>query len=209
MRKLALLLMVLTACGQDPGKAPGPLQPVALPYSPEQVGPDAGAFTTKEGRKGWKIAIPGGRPLTGPAVHDGKLFLGGGFGSTEFYCVEAATGKILWEYKTGDDGPTAAVVEDGYVVFNTESCTIYTLETATGKPVWSKWLGDPLLSQPAVAAGRVYMAYPGKDGSHHLACLALKDGKELWDDPIAGDIIAAPVIHDGSVYLTTLDGTLY
>jgi Ca-activated chloride channel family protein len=100
-------------------------------------------------------------------------------------------------------------VEGGNVVFNTESCTIYTLEIATGKLVWSKWLGDPLLSQPAVADGRVYMAYPGKDGSHHLACMGLKDGGELWDQKIAGDIVTAPILHGGSVYLTTLDGTLY
>lgn len=209
MRRLSMLLALLAACGQDPGKVPGPLQPVAVVYTPEPLGSEAGNFTTKEGRKGWRLPLPGGRPLTGPAYSDGKLLIGGGFGSTQFYCVDAATGTILWEYQTGDDGPTAAVVEDGSVVFNTESCTIYTLDIATGKLIWSKWLGDPLLSQPAIADGRVYMAYPGKDGSHHLACMSLKDGKEFWDQKIAGDIIAAPVIHQGSVYLTTLDGTLY
>ena len=203
MKKFVALLALLASCSQ----APVPAEPVS--YRPDPIPTEEGPFTTPEGHKGWKIAIPGARPLAGPAFADGKLFLGGGFGSKEFYCVDAATGKILWQIETGDDGPTAAVVEDGYVVFNTESCTVYTLEIATGKQVWSRWLGDPLMSQPAIAEGRVYMAYPGKDGSHHLACLGLRDGKDLWDQKIEGDIIAAPILHEGSVYLTTLDGTLY
>ncbi|HZE98811.1 MAG TPA: PQQ-binding-like beta-propeller repeat protein [Planctomycetota bacterium] len=209
MKKAALLLAFLASCSQDPAPTAAPLKPDLVAYAPEQVTSKAGPFVTREGRKGWTLPIPGGRPLAGPAYADGRLFLGGGFGSTEFYCVDADSGKILWEFKTGDDGPTAAVIEGRYVVFNTESCTIYTLEISTGKQVWSKWLGDPLLSQPAIADGRVYMAYPGKDGSHHLVCMAIEDGKELWDGPIEGDIIAAPVVHAGSVYLTTLDGTLY
>src|SRR6188472_962797 len=106
MRTFAVLLVFLAACGQSASTPPGPLHPDPVSYSPEQVPPEAGSFTTKEGRKGWKVAIPGARPLAGPAYADGKLFLGGGFGSTEFYCVDAETGKILWEYKTGDDGPT-------------------------------------------------------------------------------------------------------
>jgi outer membrane protein assembly factor BamB len=39
--------------------------------------------------------------------------------------------------------------------------------------------------------------------------MAVKDGAEIWDQKIAGDIIAAPIVHAGSVYLTTFDGTLY
>src|SRR5262249_6889548 len=35
----------------------------------------------KDGKiKGWKIMIPGNRPLATPAVLDGKVYIGGGFG---------------------------------------------------------------------------------------------------------------------------------
>jgi hypothetical protein len=50
-------------------------------------------WQSKDGlRNGWKVAIPGRRPLATPAVADGRLFLGGGFGSYEFYALDAATG---------------------------------------------------------------------------------------------------------------------
>jgi outer membrane protein assembly factor BamB len=168
-------------------------------------------FTTNGGkRKGWKVTIPGNHALATPAVVDGKLFIGGGFGSHEFYCFDAVSGKMLWQYRTADDGPTAAVVDGGFVAFNTESCELEVL-TVDGKPVWKKWLGDPLMSMPAVASGRLLMAFPDSRGDHqhHLACFDLKTGKELWRKQLAGEIITAPVIDDEQVFLATLEGSLY
>jgi outer membrane protein assembly factor BamB len=168
------------------------------------------SFTSEDGRiKGWKVTIPGRRPLATPAVAHGRLFLGGGFGSYEFYAFDAATGRLAWQYQTTDDGPTAAVVDDGYVVFNTESCELEVLSTL-GRPLWKKWLGDPLLSMPAVHGGRIYMAYPDTRGDrrHYLACFGLSTGEPHWKEPIGGEVITAPVVAAGSVYLATLDGTL-
>lgn len=124
------------------------------------------AFTTSDGRSGWGIRIPGGRPIATPAYADGMLFVGGGYGSHEFYAFDASTGELVWQIHTADDGPTAAVVEDGYVAFNTESCTVIIVEAKTGKLVWQEWLGDPLMSQPAIADGKLYIAYP-KGGRLH------------------------------------------
>jgi len=166
-------------------------------------------ITFDSGRSAWKLQIPGNRPLATVAYGEGLIFVGGGYGSYEFYAFEAKTGKPAWTYKTGDDGPTAAVVKNGYVVFNTESCIIYVLKAKTGEKVWEKWLGDPLMSQPAIDDEHVYMAYPGNDGHHHLASMTLKDGKEIWDVKIAGDLISAPIIDNGSVYITCFDGTIY
>jgi outer membrane protein assembly factor BamB len=54
-------------------------------------------------------------------------------------------------------------VEDGVIAFNTESCEIEVL-TTSGRRLWKKWLGDPLMSMPAIVGGRVYMAYPDSRG---------------------------------------------
>lgn len=181
--------------GGDPVKLPDPV--------PFTGGPDNTI-------KGWKLVIPGNRPLATPAVVDGKVFVGGGFGSYEFYALDARTGKQVWQYRTGDDGPTAAVVADGYIAFNTESCELEVLDLA-GKPIWKKWLGDPLMSMPAIDQGKVYMAFPDSNGNaqHHVASFDLKTGKEFWRKPIAGEIITAPIVTGGYVYLSTLEGTVY
>src|SRR5262249_52054331 len=81
------------------------------------------------GRSGWRGRIPGGRPLATPAVVDGRGFPGGGFGRYDFYGRDAGSGRVAWQYQTEADGPTAAVVADGRVVFNTESCELEVLTT--------------------------------------------------------------------------------
>jgi outer membrane protein assembly factor BamB len=158
---------------------------------------------------GWKVTIPGGRPLATPAVAKGRLFLGGGFGSYDFFAFDAVTGAVVWHYQTEDDGPTAAVVADDYVAFNTESCELEVL-SIEGKRIWKKWLGDPLLSMPAINDGRIFMAFPDSQGDHrhYLASFQLSDGREQWRQPIAGEIITCPVLADGQVFVTNLDGTL-
>ena len=171
---------------------------------------EAPVLLDRDGVRGWKVTLPGGRPLATPAVDDGQVFLGGGFGSYEFYSLDADTGQLVWQYQTSDDGPTAAIVEDGYVVFNTESCELEVLTTA-GRPVWKEWLGDPLMSMPAHANGNVFMAYPDTrgDGQHYLACFDLRSGQRRWKTAIAGEIITAPVLAGDEIYFATLDGTLY
>lgn len=171
--------------------------------------PKAEEFKGDDGKLGWRIRIPGGRPLATPAVVDGMLFVGGGFGSHEFYALDAKSGKAVWTYRTGDDGPTAAVVADGYVAYNTESCTVYVHEAKTGKLLWHRWLGDPLMSQPAIANGNLYMAYPGPRGTHYLAAFTIKKGDPVWKTEIAGEIITAPIIEGSEVITATVDGTLY
>jgi Ca-activated chloride channel family protein len=165
-------------------------------------------FKTGDGKTGWRVTVPGNRALTTPAVVDGMVFVGGGFGSYEFYAFDATTGRPRWAIRVSDDGPTAAVVDDGVVVFNTESCTLFVVDARSGKMLWSRWLGDPLMSQPAIAGGMVFMAFPGPR-SHELIALGLKDGLEKWRAGLEGDIISAPVVYKKSVYLTTFDGNVY
>jgi Ca-activated chloride channel family protein len=181
----------------------------ATAAAPKIVGPTP--FKSKDGKiSGWKVTIPGNRPLATPAVVEGKVYIGGGFGSHEFYSLDAVAGTQAWQYHTSDDGPTAAVIADGFIAFNTESCELEIL-SLQGKPVWKKWLGDPLMSMPAISTGKVYIAFPNSKGDrqHYLACFDLKTGKEFWKRPIAGEVITAPIVANEKVYVSTLEGTAY
>lgn len=168
----------------------------------------------KLGVQGWIVRIPGARALATPAYANGNLYMGGGYGSHEFYCFNAQSGKLNWEYKTDDDGPTAAVVEDGCVAFNTESCTVFVLDAKTGACKWKEWLGDPLMSQPAISKGKLFIAYPGGQRGHNIAghrmlCTDLHTGKHLWDKSITADVISAPIVDEDKLYFTCMDGTSF
>jgi Ca-activated chloride channel family protein len=197
---------------------------VSLPAPARDL--EAASFGTPDGRTGWVLRLPGGRPIATPAYADGMLFVGGGYGSHEFYAVDADSGRIIWKIQTGDDGPTAAVVADGMVAFNTESCTLVIVDERSGRVIWQEWLGDPLMSQPAIEKGVLYMAHPAATGrpvkpaqyhprpatpggSHRLLAAELSTGRHIWEQEIAGDVITAPVISDGTVYFTTFAGFSY
>lgn len=157
---------------------------------------------------GWRVRIDVRRAVPTPAISGSRVLVGGGFGSYEFYAFEAPTGVVAWHLRTQDDGPTAAVLADGVAVFNTESCTLEAVEMSSGKVLWERWLGDPLLAQPAVMDGRIFMAYP-KDGEHRLGCFGLRDGHPFWATRLDHDVITAPVVAEGKVYLSTFDGTVW
>lgn len=186
-------------------------------------------------KSGFTVQLPSGAPIATPAVYRGKVYVSGGFHSKEYYCFQADTGEVVWAINLDDDGPSTAACEDGVIIFNTESCTIFAVDAETGKMLWSYWLGDPLMSTPTIANGRVYTSYPaggaalsqqaipdqspvqqttvvGKERpptSHVLVCFELKSGRILWQKWIDSDVMSAPVAADEEIYLTTFAGTVY
>lgn len=177
----------------DPGAAPDPsvdvLAEVTAMNGPHAAKPPTGwrkghvsklefdRKAIKTTKQGFEIQMAARSAIPTPTVHDGKLFVGGGFNSKQFHAFDARSGKLLWAVTLDDDGPSSAVVDDGVVVFNTESCTIFALDANTGRMLWSWWLGDPLTSTPTIANGRVFTSYPARGGGgapqqmnglHHL-----------------------------------------
>ncbi len=183
-------------------------------------------------KTGFTVSLPSKAPIPTPTIYDGKVYVSGGFRSKEFYCLDAQTGKLVWAVNLDDDGPTAAVCDNGVVVFNTESCTLFALDAKTGKQLWSWWLGDPLTSTPTIANGKVFTSYPArgraptqnsKTGqapapkgnrpappcSHVLAAFDLKTGKLLWQRWIDSDVMSAPVAAEKELYASSFAGVVY
>lgn len=177
---------------------------------------------------GYYIQLPNHTMVPTPAIVDGKLFLSGGFGSKQYYSFEAKSGDLNWAIDLDDDGPSSPAVEDGLIVFNTESCTIFVCDMVSGKELWSYYLGDPLMSMPTIANGIVFTAYPAaykidsrsydSDSAlkhlksiptHVLAAFEAGTGKIIWQKWIDCDIMSAPVAKEDLLYVTTFSGALY
>ena len=141
----------------DPTQFAGP----PIKFNKGHVNPrqlDANAIKLNE--NGFEIQLPSKAPIPTITFYDGRIYCSGGFHSKEFYCFDAVTGKIVWGINLDDDGPTSAVCEDDICVFSTESCTIFAVDALTGSHRWSWWLGDPLMSTPMIANGKVFASYP-------------------------------------------------
>jgi len=164
---------------------------------------------------GYLVRMPGAHPIPTPAVYKRRVFVSGGFGSKQYFCLDAASGQPVWGVDLDDDGPSTAAIEDDLVVVNTESCTIFTMEAETGRMAWSYWLGDPLMSAPTIANGRVFASFPAngtahhKEASHILGCFDLRTGRILWQRWIDGDVISAPVASGDEIVAATFGGTVF
>jgi Ca-activated chloride channel family protein len=179
---------------------------VAVPKPPRG---GAVTFAFADDKRGWVARVPEGLQLPAVAYGDGRVYVSGGFDSVSFYAVNAETGAFEWATTNlEDNGPTAPVFDDGRVIFNTESCTLFALDAVTGKRLWFKYLGDPTLSQTAVADGLVYAAHPSDDGPR-LSAFKVKNGARAWSRRVSAELLAAPVVHGDSVYVATLTGMSY
>jgi hypothetical protein len=133
----------------------------AADFEPGTASPlkfDEEAIQTTE--RGFTIQMPSASPIPTPTIHRGRLYVGGGFSSKEFYCFDAQSGAFQWGASLSDDGPSAAVASGDSIIFNSESCTLFALEAATGKLQWAHYMGDPMMAAPCVAEGRVFTVYP-------------------------------------------------
>ncbi len=182
----------------------------------------------KKTKDGFVIKLPSNTNVPTPSVHDGKVYVSGGFGSKQYFAFNSKTGEKEWAVNIDDDGPSSGVIENDVLVYNTESCTIFATDAKTGKYLWSHFLGDPLMSMPAVANGKVFTAYPcyansgfneevkenGKlaynmKSSHVLIAMDLKTGNIVWQKWIDGDVMSAPVADGENLYITSFPGTVY
>lgn len=129
-------------------------------FSPGTVTPRVIHDFQELNSNGFEIQMPSRGMAPSPTIYEGMAFVSGGFGSRQFYAFDAQSGRTRWAIDLSDDGPSAGVVSDGTLVFNTESCTLFAIEAESGKMKWSYYLGDPLMSTPTVANGLVFTAYP-------------------------------------------------
>ncbi|NOY92395.1 MAG: PQQ-binding-like beta-propeller repeat protein [Deltaproteobacteria bacterium] len=185
-------------------------RPLRVPHPPRGA---TAQFNFDGGKRGWVTALPNDQLLTSPAFQDGRVYLGGGFASHRFYALNAYTGESEWTLAAPDGGPTAAIVlastaefPRGSVIFNTESCTIFCADSETGELRWKRWLGDPLMSQPAAAGDLVISAYPA-NGKHRLGAFRVSDGEPVWNIEIEADVIQAPHVRGADVFVSTMDGS--
>ena len=124
-------------------------------------------------------------------------------GGERMGCLELARlGASPWP-PDERDRQLAAACEDGVCVFNTESCTIFGIEVESGRMLWSHYLGDPLMSAPTIAGGRVFAAYPARPDrqgertqrpegmSHALGAFDLHTGELAWSRWLDSDVISA------------------
>ncbi len=157
----------------------------------------------------WTYNVPlGFGGVHSPAVYDDRVYVGSF--DQYIYCLDAATGTVLWSYRTDHDVNSSPAVADGRVYVGSWDDYLYCLDASTGTLLWRFKTGyDIQMSSATVVDGRVYIG----SMDHTLYCLNASTGTSIWNFTAGsfpvGYIYSTPTVVDDCVYLSTNDHKIY
>lgn len=122
------------------------------------------------------------------------------------YALDAASGEVIWSFKSNGKLFSTPAVADGLVVFGSSDNNVYALDLATGKKRWSFECGKSVLGSPSIYGGKVFIGA----SDNCFRALDLKSGKLLWCyDQIKGFIESKPFVDKEQVVIGDWANTLY
>jgi outer membrane protein assembly factor BamB len=166
------------------------------------------------GREVWRFDDGGElkRVFSAPCLADGRLYFGEGFhedSNCRVLCVDATTGRKVWQFATQSHTESGPCVADGWVFIGAGDDGMYCLDAATGEQVWH-FTGLHIDGGLTVAGGRVFAgsyAAPGnRFDATELFCLDAATGEPVWRVPVELSAFAAPAVEGGRAYFAVGNG---
>jgi len=169
------------------------------------IGDDSGhvtALAQSSGAVVWSRAT-GAAVTATPMVAGGSVYIGSQDASE--YSLNGATGSILWKFTTGGPILSNTVLLPNKVGVGSSDGTLYYLSTGTGTVVNSFAAQSPIVGLAGSPRVVVATLANGQAVANRLS------GQETtWKYFGDGQALAsAPVVNDGNVFITGVDGNLY
>jgi outer membrane protein assembly factor BamB len=160
------------------------------------------------GTNRWKLSRPRGANWTSPLLFPAGagtnlVALQSGKGVT---VVEAATGRVRWEYTDGASTIPSSTYSEGVLYVPSRGVTALKPDTGSQPPqqLWRSGQLRPATSSPLVLGGRVFTL----NDAGVLTCGDVKDGNRLWQLRLKGPISATPVAAGSRLYCVNEKGVL-
>lgn len=149
----------------------------------------------------WKYPTEGG--IVGrPTITDGILY----FGSEDqrLYAISAKTGRLSWVYDT--EGPIRSSPRyfEGHILVGSDDGFLHAVNIVTTRLSWKVDAGKAIRSSPSVHGDMIFF---GNESGDLLSC-DLR-GQIRWRFRAKRAITSSPLINQGTVYATSMDGTFY
>ena len=144
-----------------------------------------------------------------PCLAAGRLYFGDGLADSHdcsLFCLEAETGKKLWQFQTKSPIASDPCAAEGRVFFSAGTEGVYCLDADTGDKVWQF---DEVASaaSPNVVGPRLFVG-GASGGRGEILCLDLATGHPLWRTEVGLPLRAVPRCAGELVVAGLGNGTL-
>jgi outer membrane protein assembly factor BamB len=218
-----LLALLLTACDSSP--APVLKTPTATTilasenlYTSCRDGV-IHALRARDGAPVTQLGNPTGPSALAPALSDGVLYYGTGYGvgmpgDTALVARDITMGRELWRTVIPGYAVAPPVIQQNtiYVAANSlrnaAASAILALDAQSGAIRWRYESREGIVGSPAVSDDMIW-ATTWAGSRRLLLALRAINGTLLWRVPLVGDPSSAPVLAQGVLYFSLFDGALY
>ncbi len=163
------------------------------------IGSDGGVaycLNASDGSEIWSFTVHAANPRlqafgvtaisSSMAVANGYVYFG--CYDRNVYCLSASTGKLVWNFTTGNTVESCPSVANGYVYVGSWDGNVYCLDAANGTRIWSYTTGALVESSPAVVDGQVYVG----SANGNIYCLNALSGAKIWSYPTGNIVESSP-----------------
>lgn len=196
--------------GLNSGRYSAPKSQACLSREQIWIGSDQGFILSlnRQGRELWRYAVRDQERgvHASPLLRQGCLYVGAYDGF--LYCLEARSGKLLWEKRCGDWIGSSAVSDAERIYIGVEfgemGGSLMALQPDNGSLLWESSVGHYLHSTPCLAPGVVLVA--ANDGV--VRCLDRETGHLKWCYYAGGPIQSSLSCDETRCYVACGDGLL-
>lgn len=164
------------------------------------MGTELYALDVETGEHEWTVEGESVLHISNPAVADGLVLVPGG--DARLYAFDADSGEEVWSVETNTGVETSPAVADG-IAYLGDNQRVLAVDIESGELEWDT---EELIPEAEVVAGNgvVYTAH-----SLGITTFDAKSGDLHWELSFDDGFTAPPTISDGSVYVPSLNDSLY
>jgi outer membrane protein assembly factor BamB len=148
-----------------------------------------------------------------PCLDSGRLYVGEGMHGNHvcnLYCLDTATGRELWHFRTEDHIESSPCTADGKVYFGAGDDGVYCIDDVSGTEVWHFRGPVHIDTSPAAVGGFVYVGSGVSRArpSPAVYCLAAATGKAVWRRATDLPAWGSPAVEGDRVFIGLGNGRL-
>jgi outer membrane protein assembly factor BamB len=149
----------------------------------------------------WKSAVGGG-VISKPLVVNNQVIFGSEDG--KIYSVQEKNGKRIWEFPTAGPVRSSARFSEGYLFIGSDDGVLYSIDMVNNRKNWGLKAEGSIRSTPYIYGDMIYFG----NEANEFICADFR-GQVKWRFWTKRPVTSSPVVSDGIVYFTSLDGLFY